>query len=275
MGYTPFTVAKDGGEPIIERVPLASIKVDTYQGNTLPNRVRSIVSKFDPSIFQPVTISLRDDGDMFVMDGKHRCAAAMALGHDTILGLIYVGFTYEDEARFFAETQRPSNRRSLRAIDLFRARAEYREPQATAITALLDRHGLRVARTNARGVGEVGATDALDRAYQLLGAERLDEVLSIICSSWPDNIDATTGNVISGTAGFWRRYRGRVSEDDLVASLRRVTPVALVAHGRSLGSAVSTNTPSGVGMTILAHYNKSRRSGRLPEWTTHSRDVNT
>lgn len=256
-------------EPIIERVPVASIKVDTYQGDLIPARVRRIVSKFDASIFQPITISIRADGEMYVMDGKHRLAGAKALGHEMILCIIYEGLSYTDEARFFAETQRSTNRRLLGARELFFARLEYEETQAVAIRSVLDRHGFHVSRQGTDSPRGINAVAALDQAYKILGVDGLDEVIQIISSAWPENHDAVHNHAIAGMAVFWRRYRGKVSIPDMVKSLERVAPRTLLANGLTLKNAMSMNAASAMGMAILQHYNKGRRARVLHAWANH------
>jgi len=260
-----FGIAMGDGEPIIERVPVSSIRVDTYQGDLVPTRVRNITSKFDASIFQPITTSLRENGDIYVMDGKHRLAAARTLGHASIVCVIYDGLSYEDEARFFAETQRTSNRRALSALELFKARIEYGEPQARSIMNILDHHGIRLT-TGASTARSLKATAIVDRIYMMMGPRGVDDVLSIVLNAWPDHPSTLHFAILDGVSEFWVRYRDQVVAGDLSVALSHVTPTAMIAEGRDITNALSSDRGTGVGMMALKYYNKGRRANRLGEW---------
>lgn len=72
----------------------------SYQRPTEPERVRSIVSQFDPALVNLLKVSARD-GHYYVFDGGHTLAALRTINGNKdfpVLCKIYYGLTYEEEA---------------------------------------------------------------------------------------------------------------------------------------------------------------------------------
>ena len=97
----------------IRRTEIASLNSEqleldySYQRPTEPERVREIVSQFDPALVNLVKVSARD-GHYYVFDGGHTLAALRKVNGKKsfpVLCKVYYGLTYEDEAILFAKQQ--------------------------------------------------------------------------------------------------------------------------------------------------------------------------
>ena len=72
-----------------------------YQTNIRVNRRSKLYNNWDPFRCLPIQVNFRDDKELLIIDGYHRCEAAIQLGIEKIPCYLYLGLTFEDEARLF------------------------------------------------------------------------------------------------------------------------------------------------------------------------------
>ena len=81
---------------------------------------KNISKDYNPCLFGLGHVSLRDDGFYYVMDGQHRCTAALIAkrGHEPVPFQVWRGLSVEEEATKFIEFQQ--KRKAVGALDRFR-----------------------------------------------------------------------------------------------------------------------------------------------------------
>jgi hypothetical protein len=156
-----------GVPPSLEFQPLDRLQVDAEYQRSLSNDnslrlIRKIAQAWDWRLCQPLVIARRSNGDLMVVDGQHRLAAARL--RDDIPHLPCVIVSYADAgdeaAAFVALNQQ---RRALQPIEIFKAALVAGDPDAQAVTRILKQAGLGLApHTNwrfwkARQLANVGA----------------------------------------------------------------------------------------------------------------------
>ena len=100
---------------------------------------------------------------------------------------------------------------------------------------------------------------ALFKAFHRLGAEAYIDMLTAIRDAWGGDPDAVCGQIISAMALFYKTYKGNFKRDDLVKSLSRVTPAAIIRQGRSIGA------KNGYTREIVKVYNSKRKYRLSPD----------
>src|SRR5215831_3694728 len=91
---TALTAINDA--PVMETVALADMIVDPHVQRAIrPNQVNRMVREFNPGAVGAITLSLRPGGELHIVDGQNRAAAAReALGEGArIPALVHVGLT--------------------------------------------------------------------------------------------------------------------------------------------------------------------------------------
>ena len=106
-------------------VRVGDVKTDyAYQRSLNPAWLRKIVKEYNPSLIRPLTLSLRENGELYVIDGNHTKEAIIFVkGEDAIAyAHIYTGLTVEEEAAFFnkmnSNSKKVTNNEKLKALVL-------------------------------------------------------------------------------------------------------------------------------------------------------------
>lgn len=202
-------------ESIIEYVPVEQIKIDlSYQRPLSQEKVKTIVSKFDPAVAGLLLLSLRNSGELFCIDGQHRLAAMLKISWPDARCEIKEGLTIAQEAALFRLAN--TARKSPEALDLFRARLVEGDPVAVAIGNVVEKCGLAIQFKRPVGnhwgretPSSIWAVSALEDIYRKGGAGLLEYLLTLSLESWPGDYEALSGRVLYGLLDFHTKYEGQ------------------------------------------------------------------
>lgn len=149
-----------GNMPALQYLLPAQLKVDSaYQRSldTGPSQtlIRKIAMYWNWDLCQPLVVSRRDNGDLYVIDGQHRLEAAKMRGDITQLPAVVVSYgSAADEAASFVHLNQ--QRRPLTKLDVFKAAVASGDVEACAILDAMMAAGLRLAPHSNHTVWEPG-----------------------------------------------------------------------------------------------------------------------
>jgi hypothetical protein len=253
-------------------VPVKDIKVDpTYQRPIQQARVERMAMHFDPDAFGSLTLSRRETGFLYVVDGQHRVALMRSMGWDDqqVPALVYHGLSLEEEARIFrimnAEAAKP------KALDIWKARLAEGEPVAVDITRIVESLGLKIS--GGLGNGHIAAVSSLERVYVQGGGPVLLNSLRTMKAAW-GHLDGTLqmvylADMISAIGVLFTRYGRLIDTKRLEVVLSRTTPGALLTDAKVAAKALTARDVSVnvAPMVIVQRYNGRLKSAeRLPTW---------
>lgn len=232
----------------------SQIKVDKlYQRDLNNNRVNKIAKEFNGDLFNEPKVSYRD-GQYWVFNGQHSIAAWRKIhdGEDKpIVCKVYKGMTWLDECEAFIAqngiSKMPTTSEKLSAA------LEAKRPDVVGMVAGAEHAGYEVCFTNAKKPNGINATAALFRAFHMLGAEKYIDMMTVIRDAWYGDHDAVSIQIINAMALFYKTYGGNFKREDLVSSLKRITPAEIIRKGRS------TAVKNGCAREIVARYNTKRK----------------
>lgn len=112
----------------------------SYQRDLAENRVRKITKEFSPDLLGIITISQREDGRLFIIDGNHRVEAAKRCKVPQLFAEVFIGLTREQEAELFVKLN--SGQKSPSFNDKLRAKIEAKDPQSVAYLDILNASGI-------------------------------------------------------------------------------------------------------------------------------------
>jgi len=102
------------------QVSLDGLGVDSgYQRGEVPTHINRMAKDFDADAFGAIIVSRRPSGDMVIIDGQQRVAAARIAGVDSVPAMVYPVATREEEARLFDAIN--SKRKQPTAVERFKA----------------------------------------------------------------------------------------------------------------------------------------------------------
>lgn len=246
------------------------LNVDTsYQRDLSPSKVNLIVRLFDSDAFGELVVSQRADGTYWIIDGQHRWKAMQKLGWTDQLMPCHIipNLTAEEEARLYDLFN--GNRGMPRISDRFKARVRYNDPEAIRILKTVHDAGFTVFYGRGHAPkATIGAINALLRIERYGKPGDLMKVLTIVNEAWGEEEPASfKGDLLLAMHRFTSRYRDQFDISGLIDKLKGTSPKALHNRGRQIADVMGCAVSVGVSQAILQHYNKNRRSGKLPEWS--------
>lgn len=226
-----------GLRPSLENCRLSDLKVDAgYQRSTDNDSskalIRRIAVDWDWRVFNPLTVSRRSDGTLWVVDGQHRLAAARL--RKDMFDIPCVVTSYDsraDEARTFVTMN--IQRRAMGALDLFRAALATSDGKATEIEVLISSAGLTLAKHSnftAWKPGEVSNIGGIRACHRKYGREVTALALQALSRGFVGQVLRYAGTIFSALGEFIARkdYEGEFCLETLVQVLSAETQQAWV-----------------------------------------------
>lgn len=182
-----------GSPPSLEWVGVDRLSVDpSYQRATDSDASRRIivgmVKAWDWALCQPLVVSRRADGGLFILDGQHRHAGARERGDIAHLPCVVLGsIALSEEAETFVALN--ERRQRLSQSDIFFAMLAAGDPNARRAQELMEATGWQVIRhrpTNAYGPGDLGCAPMLVRQLQEKGEDAVRFGLATLRAAYPD-----------------------------------------------------------------------------------------
>ena len=240
----------------------ARLELDyTYQRPTEPERVRSIVSQFDPALVNLLKVSARD-GHYYVFDGGHTLAALRTVNGKKdfpVLCKIYYGLTYEEEAVLFAKQQGNAKKvgipYKLRALEAAGDLETVDFLERTRKSGFEIAPGSRVVRD-----GNISAVKRAYDAYKQLGAERYEELMRLVKETWNGEAWSVGQSMMGGLYEFYRTYGNVIRESRFVSKLAGVSRNAI---DREASSYYGVSASVAYALAIGKFYNRGGGYGTV------------
>jgi hypothetical protein len=183
-----WTVRDERG--VMEWIEKNKLSVDPIYQRTVSEKKRSLIaSNFSWVAFGALSVALRPDGRMFVVDGSHRLAAA--LSRSDIIEVPCVIFESRgdllDEANGFLAIN--TARKPLEFLDKFNAMLVAKDPSAMKADELIRSAGYRCARGSAGDNGRV-----IRCLSELINGLKTNE--DATCRVWPLAVELANGKAI-------------------------------------------------------------------------------
>lgn len=240
--------------PRLEHISPADIAVDERAQRALnPRHKDTLASGFNPLKVGSVIISERDNGDWYIMDGQHRCRAAVDSGYTgTVPAVIHTGLSVEDEADLFLSL---NESKLVQPLDKFRARVTAGRTLAVNVNNIVRNVGFNVGQTGAskRSIGAVGA---LEKIYTSYGAYALTSTLIAVNEAWPElPTNARSARMLEGV-GFMVGAVPGVAVRRLASKLRATSAGNIIADVDFLADLHKRPKGKTMGDVLIALYNK-------------------
>lgn len=231
-----------------------------YQRDLDVKRVDKIAKDFSGDIFNEPKVSYRD-GCYWVFDGQHSVAAWRKIHNGTdspVVCKVFKGMTWLEECEAFVNQN--GIQRDPTTNDKLRAAYNSKNPDVCDMVRRAELCGFKVDFQLGKIPSRIVCTATLFRAYKAIPPDAFQDMVLSVKEAWFGDLDAVSQQIIGGMAAFYRAYYGHFKHDDLVNSLKRVSPAEIIRNGKSFTSRGNT-----YGKEILKAYNKKRHSNRLDD----------
>ena len=177
--------------------PAYQRSIDTESSQTL---IRKIAQHWNWDLCQPLVVAGRPTGELMVIDGQHRLAAAKLRGDIDQLPCTIVNYaSAADEAASFVHLNQ--QRRPLSKLEIFKAAVASEDPEAGAIVAALGAAGLTLAphsNYTAWKPGMVSNIGGIERAWRQHGAAATGAALKVLGMAYPGQVLQYAGSIFPG-----------------------------------------------------------------------------
>lgn len=244
-----------------EDLPFSALSVNKrVQRAIIPARVKKLSAEWLFRAVGVITISRRD-GVNYIVDGQHRWAAALELGHGTskVPCRVYTDLSEEEEAALFLVL---NDARAVSELEKYRVGLVANDPVCIGVRDILAKHGLRI------GTGsQDGTVRCVSKAIALYkkSPELLEEVCATLVATWGTRSASFEQVVFTAMGLVLGRYNGELDRGAFTKKLSgyRGGPAALAGDARGLSDYKPITVTSAAAEIMVDAYNKGRRSGQL------------
>jgi hypothetical protein len=216
---------------------------EAYQRPISFDRVWEIATAFSWMLLDPLWVGRRrkESGRLYVVDGRHRLASCLILGHeriDKVPAQIRDTSGVEEEARIFVELT--EKRRKINSAQRFAAKLVFKDPIAIDLQKILAHHNFKVPSDGFIGSinrmgeshhNEITCVGTLEAIYKTGGRKRVNGVLEIIRTAW-DGRPPTTSAFVIRAVNRMIEHAPDKAPSTLAARLKERDPYRLLERGQ-------------------------------------------
>jgi hypothetical protein len=257
--------AGTGGE--IKLVKVGDLKVDhSYQRDLKAPMLEKMQDRsFDDATAGIISVSLRPNGELYIVDGQHRSALARLEGRELILAQVFEGLTPQQEADL---RDRMHLRRADTVYEIFKARIFAGDPVARGMQRVAKEFEtqLNFVPDAKHGINTIATIEAIYRADE---GKTLRRVFRVIRESW-GSVEGpnATAALVKGVYWFMERHAEETEYDRVIARLKTEGPQSLMRMARSHQGAMGGSLWLNTYRAIVETYNYGLREGSKLEWRT-------
>lgn len=257
-------------EPQLEVVNLTngSLNIDErYQRKLNQRHVEEIAVDWDPYAADPITVSMRKDGSLWIVNGQHEAAAARLKGEEELLAWIWQGLTVREEADL---RLKKNNGKADTALEKFKGEVTKGDRRALAIVALLDKYGTYVneSATPSQGINCVGTLKDL----YIEDPEILERTIKALKEAFVElKGDHVTTTPIRGLFWFLKVHRGSYRWRHFIERMYKMGNDELMRRARSHKAIAGGSMYINYYRALVEMYNyRLGEGGRLEPLTKYS-----
>jgi hypothetical protein len=203
-----------GSPPTLEWVAVERLAIDeSYQRATDSKASRRLIykikEKWNWHYCQPLVVSRRSDGSLFVIDGQHRLSAAVERGDIPHLPCVVLsGADGTSEASAFVALN--TQRQKLSQGDIFNAMLAAGDADAKLVADLLTETGWRMAHTSNTQVwkpGDLFCAPMIVKSLKSEGEEIVRNALAALREAYPEAPITNTATMLKALFCIYRDRR--------------------------------------------------------------------
>lgn len=253
----------------IHSVLLENVFIDRehYQRTPIAKHIATIVETFDPKRAMLLTVNLRPNNTIALIDGQHRLLAMRKMGLRSWDAVCWQGLTIQQEAALFLMLQ--TGTRVVTAMDRWKAELVAGNVLVTAVDQVVRDCGFSIRQVaKSEDPCAISCPDALLRIAHpgraaTGDAERVRAVLDFVSRCWPRDEFSTQKLVLAGVDHFLRNYGPKLDMPSAYHRFRQTPLPGLVRMAVSIRDGERTAPTAAMSRALQRTYDLRRTSGRL------------
>lgn len=246
----------------------------SYQREINKNKIVNIVKSYNPNAIGVVTLSIRENGDLYIIDGQHRVEALKQLGYGNsdINAIVFFDLTIQEEARLFVIMN--ENRTKPKKSDLYKASIKSGDNNLIELNNMLNRNNIVV--DDRPGDGIMRAIGTLDKVTAKIGIVNAEKVVQVLMSANGNNSTSFQAQYITAVSTIIVKYKN-VDMDRLSLAIKKLgEPSLVITKTQMIASDAKFVTKSlTLSTMIIDSYNAYLKNNRLDKMIVLSSDAKT
>jgi hypothetical protein len=258
-------------QKLTSKVKPNDLHVDrSYQRDTIDSKVTSIIKNFNAKAIGVVTLSIRENGDLYIIDGAHRVEALkrMNMGGFDVNAIVYFNLSIKEEAELFVLLN--DNRTKPKRSDLHKAAAKSGDSFAVEMDEMLTKLGLTVG--NQPGDNVIRAIGTMEKVGAKIGVDKLSVVLTVLRDAYGSHSSTFQSEMIYAVGMVVAKFDNvdikRLSKS--IANLGTVNYIISKAGNASSTALIKYIT---IALMIVDSYNQRLRANRIDRGKIASADA--
>ena len=234
-----------------------------YQGVLKSDDIIDIVKDFHWVKFNPVIISIREDGNRYCVDGQKRVSSVITLyrrgeiSTPMIPCLILTNTTLEDEAMLFGTQD--DGKTPLREYQKAKSKYIGKDKKLCVLVDTLADYGIRLFT-------DVKAYKTISEIYDNTDLETFKRFCRVISCAWLNGTkaqkkNATCGDILTGLSIFYSKYAQEIDDQSFIKKLSDKTPDMVKELFENYENKLDPDRK--YLKTFAVIYNNNRRKGKI------------
>tara|TARA_E500000318_G_scaffold46673_4_gene43989 strand:+ start:8582 stop:9400 length:819 start_codon:yes stop_codon:yes gene_type:complete len=253
--------------------PQSLLVDDAYQRSTNSRRGRLIIGKivdaFEWRKYGALSVSRDQEGNLLLVDGQHRTAAAIALGLPLVPACVSASNSVAEQAEAFVGIN--TDRTGISALQLYHSKLAAGDEVAELMQQAVTGAGVEILRTprpwNQMKPNHTQAVSTIRKLVEAGGPERMSSILKMIMEAYPASCGLTDFIIRTVSLIAANAEHEVLLDPDFVELLATRSPERWQTAAKA--EREDRRCPAAVAgrLVISREYNKGRRSNRLPmDW---------
>jgi hypothetical protein len=224
-----------GAPPTLEWISVERLAIDeSYQRATDGPHSRKLIARitlrWNWHYCQPLVVSRRGDGSLYVIDGQHRLSAAINRGDILHLPCVVIhGQESAEEAAAFVALN--TQRQRLSQSDIFNAQLAAGDEAAKHVAEILAETGWRQTRAANPVVGTLTCAPMIVKELRREGEAVVRNALTALREAYPDKPVGKMSMLLKALFLVFRDNRCADDPDAFISALAEVEPDDWEMHG--------------------------------------------
>lgn len=244
-------------------VKASDLHIDrTYQRDINDNKVKLIIKNFNQNAIGVVTLSMRENGDLYIIDGSHRVEALkrMGFGNLDLNAIVFFDLSIQDESELFLLMN--ENRTKPKRADLHKAAVVADSNFAKQIDDVLASIGLHIG--SKPGDSTVRAISTVYKVSEKIGLDNFKKVMTILVDANGTHSKFLTSEYITAVAMILANFKNVDLTRLTVAIATAGDPVLVIANAANRATNKSPFAKIvSLASIFLDGYNHRLKSNRL------------
>lgn len=250
-------------ERLTSKVKANDLLIDlSYQRELVDTKVNRIVREFNPKAVGVIILSVRENGDLYVIDGAHRVAALkkLGLGNEDVNSIVYFGLSIAQEAELFVLLN--ENRSKPKRSAIHKASAKAGDTASSEIEDMLSKLGLTIGDKPGHGI--IRAVGLLHKVNDKISISNLEKALRILRDAFGLHSSSFQAEFIVAISMIVVKYKS-IDESRLVKTLSALgQPTYLINKASNMvGIKSALAKQIALATFVIDAYNNKLRANRL------------